>query len=83
MSLLRHDWKFGTLEGIAAICVLPAYRNDPKVGVVKPVHVEALEAVRETVQASLSLSSCVNYAVFFLVDKKDETVLIFNSNPHC
>ena len=37
--------------------------------VIEPVHVEGLEAVGETVQASLRLTSRVNDPVFLLVGK--------------
>ena len=65
--LLIRDWQ--KLQ--VATDVLPAaYRNDPKVGVVKPFHVEALETAREAVQASLSFFSCVNDAIFFLNERR-------------
>ena len=57
MILLAHSY------------ILPAYRDDPKVRVIEPVHVKSLEAVGETVQASLRLSSRVDDPVFLLVGK--------------
>ena len=49
--------------------ILSAYRNDPEVSVIEPVHVESLEAVGQTVQASLRLTSRVDDTVFLLVGK--------------
>ena len=57
------------LDSARLLYILPAYRDDPEVSVIEPVHVESLEAVGKTVQASLRLTSRVDDTVFLLVGK--------------